>query len=100
MHSPSSIRVIHAPAELGLPELAADMVGQTFPLRQELIDQDWSFGRACYVLHPHDVQRVLTTALGVERATRHNIVFIYARYIAIQKSCCIAVEAESAAIIR
>lgn len=91
-----SVRVIRAPAELGLPELAADMVGQTFPLRQELIDQDWSFGRACYVLHPHDVQRVLTAAIGVERATRHNLVFIHSRCIAIQKTCCEVVEPETA----
>ncbi len=85
------IRIHSAPPHV-LPELAADMVGQTFPLRQELIDQDWSFGEACYVLHPHDVQSVLTTALGVERATRHNLVFIHARCIAVPKTCCTAVE--------
>lgn len=95
MHS--HIRVIHAPAELGLPELAADLVGQIFPLRQELIDQDWGFGATCYVLHPHDVQRILTAALGVERATRHNMIFIHARCIAILKTCCEAVKDEPAA---
>ena len=98
MHS--SIRVIRAPAELGLPELAADMVGQTFLLRQEFIDQDWSFGATCYVLHPHDVQRVLTAALGVERATRHNLVFIHSRCIAVLRTCCEAVEVEPATSIR
>ena len=82
-----SIRVQSAPPHV-LPELAADMVGHVFPLRQELIDQDWSFGEACYVFHPHDVQRVLTAAIGVERATRHNLLFMHARYFAIPKVCC------------
>ncbi len=94
MHPP--IRVIFPPAQLS-PELAADLVGRIFPLRQELIDQDWSFGETCFVLHPHDVQRILTAAIGVERATRHNMIFMYARCIAIPKSCCVTVETELAA---
>lgn len=95
MHPP--IRVIMPPAQLS-PELAADMVGRIFPIRQEFIDQDWSFGATCHVLHPHDVQNILTAAIGVERATRHNLIFMHARYIAIPKSCCVVVETETTAV--
>lgn len=93
----SAIRVIHAPSHLS-HALAQDLIGQIFPLRQEFIDQDWGSGKGCYVLHPHDVQRVLSAALGVERATRHNTTFIYARHIAIPKADCIMIDTQPSAI--